>query len=343
MSAAAPASPLLDPATLAAIRDLRLAARALVEGFLAGRNLSRHRAPGVEFSQFRAYGPGDDPHRIDWRLYARSDRLYLREAHAERGVAVRFVLDASASMTAPEDGTAGKFAAARLVTAALAHLADLHGDPVALAVVAGQDARSGREARPEVALGRGGAGGPAGAAGTAGTAAWSGARGSGAAGAAAAGVAERGLGGLLHALAGIAPGGAWPEPAELLPRVASRRDRELVVVLTDGWERGDELRRTVAALRALRHEVLLLRFLSPLEIELPAGGGTVFEDAESGARLAAGGGAALRAAYGARFAAHREALRRDLAGLGVALTEVRTDQALDVALRGFLLRRQRLP
>jgi uncharacterized protein (DUF58 family) len=301
MTAAVSGSPLLDPATLAGIRDLRLAARRLVEGFLAGHHVSRRLAAAAEFSQFRAYEPGDDPRRIDWRLYARTDRYYLREAHVERDVTVRFVLDATASMAAPDDGTAGKFATARLATAALAYLAHLQGDRVVLAAVGG-----------------GSAGGVSGAGG-----------------------GERGLGGFLHALERLEPGGAWPRPEELLPRLAPRHGRELIVMLSDAWERGAEVRRTLAMLSALRHEVLLLRVLSPLEVELPDGDDTVFEDVETGARVAAGGTAA-RAAYHGRFAAHGEALRRDLLAAGVALTELRTDQPLDAALRSLLLQRQRL-
>lgn len=317
MTAAAPRSPLLDPATLAGIGDLRLAARRLVEGFLAGHHASRRLAAAAEFSQFRAYEPGDDPRRIDWRLYARTDRYYLREAQVERDVTVRFVLDATASMTAPapppDGAAAGKFETARLAAAALAYLAHLHGDRVVLAVVGGAGSRGDR----------GGFGGSAGDA-------WS----TGDAG-------DRRLGGFLHALERAEPGGAWPAPDELLPRLASRRGRELIVVLSDVWERGDEVRRTLAALSALRHEVLLLRILSPAEVDLPGGDDTVFEDAESGVRIAVGG-AAARAAYRARYAAHREELRRDLLAAGVALTELRTDQPLDAALRALLLERQRL-
>jgi uncharacterized protein (DUF58 family) len=321
------ASPLLDPAALAGIRDLRLAARTLVEGFLAGQHGARRLAQGAEFSQFRSYGPGDDPRRIDWRLYARADRLYLREAQAERDVTVRFVLDASASMTVPRGegagghGSAGggdtatKFDLARLAAAALAYLAQMHGDAVVLTAVAGGVGSIGT-----AAAGGRAAGGASGRRGTTGI----------------------GIGGFLHALERLTPGGAWPDFEQLLPRLAPRRGRELVLVLSDCWEHGTELRRTLAALRAQRHEVVVLRVLAPAEIDLPPGDDTVFEDVETGARLAAAG-AAIRAAYALRFAAHRDALRHDLSALGIELVELRTDQPLDAALRAFLLRRQRLP
>ncbi|HVT60781.1 MAG TPA: DUF58 domain-containing protein [Thermoanaerobaculia bacterium] len=300
---AQPASPLFAAAAFAEIRDLHLVARAVVEGFLAGQHASRRLAVGVEFSQYRTYAQGDDPRGIDWRLHARTDRYFLREGASERDVLVRVVLDASASMAVPAAATAaaaGKFDTARIAAAALAYLAHLQGDAVALEVVGGAGARM-----PSPRSGDG-------------------------------------ITGMLHDLERLQPGGAWPEPAELLPRLLARRGRELVLVLSDCWERGAEMRAAFGALRALRHEVLVLRVLAPQEIELPPGGEALFEDAETGERVAFGGGAS-REAYAARFAAHREALRRDLLALGVAFAELRTDEPLAAALRSFLLRRRLLP
>ena len=94
----------IDPRTLAAIADLHLAARAVVDGFMFGSHESRLAGAGLEFSQYRSYEPGDDLRRIDWRLYARSDRYYVREADAEMSLTVRFLLDTSESMMHEEDG-----------------------------------------------------------------------------------------------------------------------------------------------------------------------------------------------------------------------------------------------
>ena len=109
----------LDPEALAGIRDLELVARTVVEGFLAGRHRDPRPGAGVEFNQYRGYQPGEDPKRIDWKAYARSDRLYIREAEVERDVTVRFLLDGSASM-AHRDGEISKFDYARFLTASLA-------------------------------------------------------------------------------------------------------------------------------------------------------------------------------------------------------------------------------
>ncbi len=74
----------LDPATLASLGDLRLLARTVVEGFTAGLHLDVRSGVGVEFSQYRSYQPGDDLRRVDWRVYGRSDRFFVRESDVER-------------------------------------------------------------------------------------------------------------------------------------------------------------------------------------------------------------------------------------------------------------------
>ena len=126
-----PRSALLDPAVLAGIKDLRLVARTLVDGAVVGLHRQPRAGTGVELEQFRAYQPGDDPRRIDWRAHARSDRLIVRESPVERDVTVRIVLDASASM-AHRDGALTKLQYGRMLAAAVAFLALRQGDGVAL-------------------------------------------------------------------------------------------------------------------------------------------------------------------------------------------------------------------
>ena len=126
-----PRSPLLEPAMLARIKDLRLVARTLVDGAVVGLHRQPRAGTGVELEQFRSYMPGDDPRRIDWRAHARSDRLIVRESPVERDVTVRLVVDASASM-AHRDGALTKLGYARMLAAAVAFLALRQGDGVAL-------------------------------------------------------------------------------------------------------------------------------------------------------------------------------------------------------------------
>ena len=129
----------IDPKTLAALGDLTLAARTVVDGFMFGVHHNRIPGAGLEFSQYRSYQPGDDPRRLDWKLFARSDRYFLRDAETDTSVTVRFVLDASGSMAQEEAGIT-KLDYARLIVAALALLAHRQGDAVGLTTVSGGEA-----------------------------------------------------------------------------------------------------------------------------------------------------------------------------------------------------------
>src|SRR3712207_1787137 len=105
-------SPLLHPNVLLAIKDLALAAKTTVDGFMQGINKSTLKGQGMEFSQYRSYQPGDDLRLLDWRMFARSDRYYVRESEIETSISVRFVIDASKSMN-HEDGDLKKIDYAR--------------------------------------------------------------------------------------------------------------------------------------------------------------------------------------------------------------------------------------
>lgn len=130
----------IDPKVLAALGDLMLAARTVVDGFMYGVHHSRIPGAGLEFSQYRSYQPGDDLRRVDWKLFARSDRYFLRDAESDTSVTVRLILDASESM-AHEEGGLSKFDYARLAAAALAVLAQRQGDAVALTALNDADLR----------------------------------------------------------------------------------------------------------------------------------------------------------------------------------------------------------
>jgi uncharacterized protein (DUF58 family) len=129
-----------DAGLVAAIADLPLATRPVATGSAAGRHPSRLPGAGLEFAQYRGYQLGDDIRRVDWKLLARSDRLYVREADAETALPVVLALDASASMGHTESAT-HKFDVARAIIAALASTAIRHGDLPAL-VILGPEARS---------------------------------------------------------------------------------------------------------------------------------------------------------------------------------------------------------
>lgn len=121
------------------LRGLTWPARSAVLGGTAGTHKSRLRGLSAEFTEYRPYRQGDDPRRLDWKLLARTDRAFLRITNDRATLTTMFVVDATASMAFPADGTT-KWRMARLVATGLAAVAHASGDPVGL-VVAGARAR----------------------------------------------------------------------------------------------------------------------------------------------------------------------------------------------------------
>ncbi|WP_245747483.1 DUF58 domain-containing protein [Parapedobacter koreensis] len=125
-----------DAKTMTAIKDLSLAAKTIVDGFMSGINSSRLRGEGVTFSQYRNYFPGDDLRNLDWKVFGRTGRYYIREAETEKTIAVHVIIDASASMN-HDCGGYPKIRYAAQLAAALALLAYRQGDKVGLTVFNG--------------------------------------------------------------------------------------------------------------------------------------------------------------------------------------------------------------
>lgn len=115
----------LDPDVLAKISRLELRARMVVEGFISGMHKSPYQGYSVEFASHREYVPGDDIRHIDWRLYARGDRLYIKQYEEETNLRTHILLDCSRSMTYPEHrhpGRMNKFDYACTLAASLIYL-----------------------------------------------------------------------------------------------------------------------------------------------------------------------------------------------------------------------------
>lgn len=302
----------LDPHLLAATRGLALAARHLVAGVLPGLHPSRQPGMAREFAQYRAYQPGDDPKHIDWKLYARSDRYFVRESEIETAVTVRVILDATASMrhadtTGPGAGLR-KFDAARLLAAALAYLTQAQGDLIGLHAVSGAGVVS---VQP--------------------------------------GIQRQPFERVVRALEKLEPAGRWPaDPRPLVAALTAGAraaggpaTREIVVVLTDGHEHGDEIRAALAPLRAHRHELLLFHLLGRDEIDFPFRGPVRFEDWETGAALETDADAARAAWLDGQEARIRD-WRRAWEGDGrFEYARFQLDEPLDRALRFCLSQRQR--
>lgn len=124
----------LDPAVLSSIHDLELVARVTVEGALSGLHRSPFHGYSAEFHQYRHYRAGDDLKYVDWKLFARTDRVYTKQFRESTDVRVHLVLDVSASMAHRAAAGASKLEYGRLLAAALAHLFVSQGDAAGLIV-----------------------------------------------------------------------------------------------------------------------------------------------------------------------------------------------------------------
>ncbi|EKU84318.1 uncharacterized protein (DUF58 family) [Massilia sp. UYP32] len=130
---------LANTALIAHTQKLDLVIRHVLAGLGHGIHAGRERGAGVEFSEYRAYVPGDEWRRVDWKLAARADRHFVREAERDSHVAVWLVLDASASMAEPSRSIPGldKLAYARMLLGCVAAIAQRQGDAFGLVVLGG--------------------------------------------------------------------------------------------------------------------------------------------------------------------------------------------------------------
>src|SRR5438045_7298162 len=132
-SPASTTNSLLDPQTLAKLHGLELRARRIVEGYVAGLHRSPYRGFSNEFAEHREYAPGDDLRYVDWKVYGKSDRFYLKQFEEETNLLCYLLLDTSESMQYQSPHAAlSKLEYAQAAAAALAYLVLHQRDAVGL-------------------------------------------------------------------------------------------------------------------------------------------------------------------------------------------------------------------
>src|SRR5882672_8882963 len=131
-----PASTLLDFEELERFENLLVFARIAVEGFFAGKHKSPWTGSSTEFADYKEYTAGDDLDRLDWRVYGRTRRLFIRQYEDETDMTAFLLVDASASMRYAGEKRRSKFHLAARITAALAYLMHKQADKSALALFA---------------------------------------------------------------------------------------------------------------------------------------------------------------------------------------------------------------
>jgi uncharacterized protein (DUF58 family) len=126
-----PGQRFIDPQVLTRIDNLELVARSVVDGFVSGLHRSPLHGMSMDFAEHRAYMPGDDVRHIDWRVFARSDRLYVRQFEADTNANLHLVLDISRSMDFGS-GAVSKLEYAKFLAASLAYLSRRQRDRIGL-------------------------------------------------------------------------------------------------------------------------------------------------------------------------------------------------------------------
>lgn len=130
----------LDPQVLAELQGLALRTRHVIEGFLSGMHRSAHIGSSTDYSQHRPYAPGDDPRQVDWKAFARTDRLFVKQYMDETNLACTLLLDGSASMRYCGTRSAwSKFEYCGCLAAALAWLLRDQGDAVGVTICNSQN------------------------------------------------------------------------------------------------------------------------------------------------------------------------------------------------------------
>src|ERR1700675_1969703 len=131
----------IDARVLSRLAGVPFLSRRPMQGSVSGRHPSPHRGSSVEFAEYRKYVAGDDLRRLDWRVFGRSDRFYVKEFEADTNLRCCFVLDTSGSMGFGSGGVT-KIEYARKIAGSLGSLAVQQGDAVGVSCVAGGIVRS---------------------------------------------------------------------------------------------------------------------------------------------------------------------------------------------------------
>jgi uncharacterized protein (DUF58 family) len=293
---------LLDPAELDALGGLELVARAVVTGFISGLHSSPSRGFSVEFAEHRAYRPGDDLRFVDWKMYGRSDRFFLKQYEEETNLSAHVCLDVSGSMDwrSREAGLLTKLQYAKRLAASLTLLLIRQGDLAGVVCFA------------ERVLGRTPARGT--------LAHWT---------------------ELVRHLVHQAPGGRTAAAAALEEIAARSHRRGLVILVSDLLVDEAATQRTLRKLRHQGSEVLVFHILDPGELELPSIGDAVLVDPENGDEVGVRS-AELRSDYRKTVTAAIDEWRRACGSQRIDYHPIVTDQPLALCLSEYLHTRSRL-
>jgi len=314
-TAAVPGAHLIDPTVLARIGGLELLARTVVDGFINGLHRAPHLGSSTDFAEHRQYMPGDDIRRIDWRLYARTDKYFVKQYEADTNTNFAVVLDVSKSMrygASQDTGRVSKLEYGAYLAACLTYFSSIQRDRVGLVTVdtglVDYIPSSAKHLRVVLhALDRA--------------------------------LNEGREASAADARKGLATAPTLAPPLRKLAEIYRRRS--MLVVISDLYEEPEAVVDAVNNLRGRGNDIMVFHLLDPTELEFPFADSSNFIDLETGEKMPVIP-EYLRKQY-------REVVREHVASLGKLLRDQRVDYALfdtsrplDGALFAYLATRERL-
>jgi len=289
------------PEVLSKISRLELRARHVVEGFVSGMHKSPYKGYSVEFANHRPYVPGDDIRHLDWRVYAKADRFFIKEYEEETNMRVHLLLDCSGSMAYPEHPGTGrmtKWDYASTLAASLAHLLVYQQDGVGLTLF---DSQVRRQLPVSSNCGA--------------------------------------LMDFTNAIDASAPQNKT-DLKILFHQLAGRIPRRsMVVILSDLLTNVDDIIRGLQRFRYGRHDVLVLHVLDHDELQFPFADRTLFEGMEDLNLEVLTDPQSLRSSYLAALDVFLGKMRRACLDQKIDYALISTADSLDVALTTFLATR----
>ena len=232
----------LDPNALARVRNLGLAARGVVEGFITGLHSSPYKGFSVEFAEHRKYVPGDNPRHLDWRVLGRTDRLYLKQYEEETNLRAQILLDASGSMAfAGQPAGLTKLQYGSFLAAVLAYVMMRQQDAVGLTTF---------DTKVRLELPAGGS--------------------------------PRHFDAMMKRLEAVRPGKTTDLGATLHRLADRFKRRSLIILISDLYDDLDAIATALHHFRHKRHEVIVFQVLDRAEIEFPYRETSSFLDMETG-------------------------------------------------------------
>jgi len=312
---AVPGANLIDPTVLARIGNLELLARTVVDGFINGLHRAPHLGSSTDFAEHRQYMPGDDIRRIDWRLYARTDKYFVKQYEADTNTNFSVVLDVSKSMrygASADTGRVSKLEYGAYLAACLTYFSSVQRDRVGLVTVEREVVdyvpSSAKHLRVVLqALDRA--------------------------------LREGREASATDGKKGVAAAPTLAPPLRKLSEIYRRRS--MIVLISDLYEEPDAIVDAVNNLRGRGNDIMVFHLLDPTELEFPFADSSNFIDLETGEKMPVIP-EYLRTQY-------REVVREHVASLGKVLRDQRIDYALfdtsrplDGALFAYLATRERL-